>query len=45
VGTVNFVCNRSGHVDCVVGELLLYWVGKLGIHQFETCYIIGEKDV
>lgn len=41
VGATNFARNPSGPVDCVVGELLLYWVRKLGIPQFETRDIIS----
>lgn len=33
MGVEKFACSRSGHV---VGELLSYWVGKLGILVLET---------
>lgn len=36
MGVVNFACNCSGHVDCVGGRLLSYYVGKVAIPELET---------
>ena len=43
VGAVNFARNRSGPVDCVVGEVLSYCVRKLGMPELETRDMISSK--
>ena len=43
MGVVDFTRNRSGPVDCVVGEVLSYRVRKLGMPELETLDMISSK--
>ena len=40
------VADTAGHVDCkLVGEIMSYWVGKIGIPGFETPDIFVAQGV